>query len=108
MRFRRHTGGKPVAGPACGPTLVHREMILRFLRDLAVPFTNNGSEQEIHPVKIHQRSSGGAWRTLEGLADFATIWPYPISAAKHGISQITALTILFAGEPWLPPLPSGT
>ena len=79
-------------------------MILRFINDLAVPFTNNGSEQEIRPVKIHQRSSGGAWRTLDGLADFATIWSYLITAAKHGIGQLAALTILFEGEPWLPPL----
>jgi transposase len=83
----------------------HREMILKFLGDLAVPFTNNGSEQEIRPVKIHQRSSGGAWRTLDGLADFATVWSYLITAAKHGIGQLNALTILFEGNPWLPPDP---
>jgi transposase len=50
----------------------HEAMILRFIGDLAVPFTNNRAEQEIRPVKIHQRAQGGAWRTLTGLAEFAT------------------------------------
>ncbi|MBS2966711.1 IS66 family transposase [Actinocrinis puniceicyclus] len=110
IRIDNHGRTDPVADAA--RTLAtrfdtHREMILRFIIDLAVPFTNNGSEQEIRPVKIHQRSSGGAWRTLDGLADFATIWSYLITAAKHGIGQLQALTILFEGEPWLPPLPEG-
>lgn len=86
----------------------HEAMILRFISDLAVPFTNNRAEQEIRPVKIHQRAQGGAWRTLQGLAEFATIYSYLTTAAKHGIDLIKALTILLEGHPWLPPLPAGT
>jgi transposase len=82
----------------------HEAMILRFIGDLAVPFTNNRAEREIRPVKIHQRAQGGAWRTLQGLAEFATIYSYLTTAAKHGIDQIKALTILFEGNCWLPPL----
>ena len=81
----------------------HEAMILRFIGDLAVPFTNNRAEQEIRPVKIHQRAQGGAWRTLAGLAEFATVYSYLTTAAKHGIDQIKALTILFEGHPWMPP-----
>jgi transposase len=83
----------------------HETMILRFIHDLALPFTNNRAEREIRPVKIHQRAQGGAWRTLAGLAEFATVYCYLTTAAKHGINQIKALTILFHGNPWLPPLP---
>jgi transposase len=81
----------------------HEAMILHFIGDLAVPFTNNRAEQEIRPVKIHQRAQVGAWRTPQGLAEFAAINSYLTTAAKHGIDQIKALTILFEGDCWLPP-----
>jgi len=51
----------------------HRDMILRFLHDLSVSPTNNAAEREVRPVKVKQRSAGGCWRTLQGLADFAVI-----------------------------------
>lgn len=79
----------------------HRDMILRFLQDLSVPFTNNSAEREVRPVKVKQRS-GGCWRTLDGLADFAIIWSYLSTAAKHGIDALDALTRLFTDGPWLP------
>ncbi len=86
----------------------HRDMILRFLHDLAVPFTNNAAEREIRPVKVKQRTAGGSWRTLQGLADFAVIWSYLSTAAKHGIDALDALTQLFTTGPWLPPDPAPT
>ena len=51
----------------------HREVILRFTTNLAVGFTNNVAERRVRPVKVQQRSSGGCWRTLQGLADFAVV-----------------------------------
>ena len=82
----------------------HQDMIPRFLNDLAAPFSNNAGEREIRGSKIHQRVSG-CRRTLTGLADFAIIWSYPATAAKHGIDQLDALTQLFTTGPWLPPAP---
>lgn len=82
----------------------HQDMILRFLHDLAVPFTNNAGEREIRGAKIRQRV-GGCWRSLTGLADFAVIWSYLATAAKHGIDHLEALTRLFTSGPWLPPAP---
>jgi transposase len=49
------------------------DMILRFAMDLSVPFTNNAAERAVRPVKIQQRTSGGCWRTLQGLVDFAVV-----------------------------------
>jgi transposase len=83
----------------------NREMILRFVTDLTVPFTNNLAERDVRPVKVKQRS-GGCWRTLDGLADFAIIWSYLSTAAKHGVEALDALTQLFTTGPWLPPDPT--
>jgi transposase len=80
------------------------DMILRFATrpDLDI-FTNNQAERTIRPVKVQQRSSGGCWRTIEGLADFAVIQSYLSTAAKWGISKLGALHDLFNGHAWMPP-----
>jgi transposase len=80
----------------------HREVILRFTTDLAVPFTNNQAERDIRPAKVQQRSSGGCWRTLQGLADFAIVQSYLSTAAKWGINRYDALKRLFTTGAWIP------
>ena len=80
----------------------HQDMILRFATDLAVGFTSNQAERDVRPVKVQMRTSGGCWRTLEGLADFAVVHSYLSTAAKWGIDQLDALTQLFTTGPWLP------
>lgn len=81
----------------------HQDMILRFATDLAVGFTSNQAERDIRPVKVQQRSSGGCWRTLQGLADFAIVQSYLSTASKWGIAKLDALRQLFTTGPWLPP-----
>jgi hypothetical protein len=63
-------------------------MILRFAThpDLDI-FTNNEAERTIRPVKVQQRSSGGCWRTLQGLADFAVAQSYLSTVGKMGPQQ---------------------
>jgi transposase len=89
-------------------TLIHRfrrfeDMILRFATDLTVPFSNNTAERAVRPVKIQQRTSGGAWRTLAGLVDFAVVQSYLDTATKWGIDKLHALRELFTTGAWLPP-----
>lgn len=89
-------------------TLIHRferyqDMILRFTTDLAVPWTNNQAERDVRPVKIQQRTSGGCWRTLQGLIEFAVVHSYLSTATKWGKDKLEALTELFTTGPWLPP-----
>ena len=79
------------------------DMILRFTTDLAVGFTSNQAERDVRPVKVQQRTSGGTWRTLLGLADFAIVQSYLSTGAKWGIDALDALTRLFTDGPWLPP-----
>jgi len=81
----------------------HEDMILRFVVDLAVPFTNNQSERDVRPAKIQQRTSGGCWRTLAGVADFAVVRSYLSTAAKWGLDSYAVLTQLFTSGAWLPP-----
>ena len=81
----------------------HEDMILRFATDLTVGFTSNQAERDIRPVKVQQRTSGGTWRTLLGLADFAIVQSYLSTTAKWGIDALDALTRLFTDGPWLPP-----
>ena len=80
------------------------DLILRFATrpDLDI-FSNNEAERTIRPVKVQQRSSGGCWRTIDGLADFALIQSCLSTAAKWGISKLDALRDLFNGRAWLPP-----
>jgi len=80
------------------------DMILRFAArpDLDI-FTNNEAERTIRPAKVQQRSSGGCWRTIQGLADFALVQSYLSTAGKWGISKLDALRGLFGGQAWLPP-----
>ena len=84
--------------------LRYEDMILRFATrpDLDI-FTNNEAERTLRPVKVQQRSSGGCWRTIEGLADFAIVQSYLSTAAKWGISKLDALRDLFNGHAWMPP-----
>lgn len=81
----------------------HRDMILRFTTDLTVGFTNNVAERAVRPVKVQQRTSGGCWRTLQGLTDFAVVQSYLSTAANWGHSRYDALHQLFTTGPWIPP-----
>jgi transposase len=89
-------------------TLIRRfrrfeDMILRFATDLTVPFSNNAAERAVRPVKVQQRTSGGAWRTLAGLVDFAVVQSYLDTATKWGIDKLYVLRELFTTGAWLPP-----
>jgi transposase len=81
----------------------YEDMILRFAADLATPFTNNCAERAVRPVKVQQRTSGGAWRTLRGLTDFAIVQSYLDTATKWGHDKLTVLQQLFTTGAWLPP-----
>ena len=59
----------------------HRDMILRFVIDLAVPFTNNSAERALRPVKLQQKTSA-TWRILQGLAPAAARSPVGGSTAN--------------------------
>jgi len=81
----------------------YEDMVLWFATDLSVSFTNNEAERAVRPVKIQQRTSGGCWRTLAGLTDFAIVHSCLDTARKWGVNKLDALRQLFTTGAWLPP-----
>ena len=71
--------------------VARRSDTLRFLRDPAVPFTNNQAERDVRMMKLRMKISGG-FRSAEGAADFATIRGFLSTARKQGWNILQALT----------------
>lgn len=75
--------------------------VLRFIDNLAVPFTNNLAERAIRMPKVKQKISG-CFRTLEGAEAFAVIRSYLDTLRKQGIDCLDALRSAFRGNPiWM-------
>jgi hypothetical protein len=89
-----------------GYTLARRlaakaDQVWTFTRNLAVPWTNNASEQALKGPKRHQAVSG-YWHTLTTLAGYCRVRSYLISARNHGIRAIDAIHAALTGNPWVP------
>lgn len=83
--------------------LLHRlfereQEVLRFMRDLTVPFTNNLAERAIRMPKVKQRISG-CFRTLIGAENFCVIRSYLDTARKQGFGMLHAMQAVFSGQP---------
>ena len=76
----------------------HAGEVLRFVTDLAVPFTNNLGERAIRMPKVKQKVSG-SFRTLKGAQDFCTIRSYLDTMIKQGHNMFEALRCTFIGQP---------
>jgi len=81
----------------------HRDEVLRFAEDLRVPFTNNGSEQDVRPVKIRMKIAG-CLRSMAGAEAFCRLRSYLSTAGKQGQSAFAVLRQLHEGTPWMPAL----
>ena len=79
----------------------HRDEVLRYGHDLRVPFTNNGSEQDVRPLKIRLKTAG-CLRTLTGAQAFCRLRSYLSTARKDGQSAYAVLRMLHNGDPWTP------
>jgi transposase len=81
--------------------------VLRFTGDTRIWATNNTSERDQRPHKTQQKISGRLTSddvTRHRLA----LRSYISTAAKHRVNIMTALRHAIAGEPWTPPIPTGT
>ena len=77
------------------------DQVWTFTRNLAVPWTNNASEQALKGPKRHQAVSG-YWHTLTTLADYCRGRSYLVSARNHGVPPTDAIHHALTGNPWLP------
>jgi transposase len=84
-------------------TRLHRkaDQVWTFTQNLAVPWTNNASEQALKGPKRHQAVSG-YWHTLTTLAQYCRGRSYLVSARNHGVRSIDAIHDALNGNPWLP------
>lgn len=74
----------------------YKQDVLRFLHDLAVPFTNNDAERDLRMMKCKQKISGG-FRTAQGAEQFARIRGFISTIRKQGLSIISSIQSIFSG-----------
>jgi len=79
----------------------HRGEVLRYADDLRIPFTNNGSEQDVRPLKIRMKVAG-CLRTMTGAEAFCRLRTYLSTARKQQQSAFAAMRMLHEGTPWMP------
>jgi len=79
----------------------HRDDVLRFATDWAVPFDNNQAERDIRMVKLRQKISG-CLRTQAGAQAFCRLRSYLHTATKNGQNSLDVLRQLADGHPWQP------
>ena len=68
-----------------------KDCYLLFMRNYAVPSTNNLAERDLRHCKLRQKISG-CFRTWEGLVRYAKIRSIVGTARKRGESVVVALS----------------
>lgn len=81
----------------------HADEVLRFWRDLRVPFDNNQAEWDLRMMKVQQKISG-RFRTASGAAAFCMIRSYISTLRKEGQPVLAALDLAFRGSPRFHPV----
>lgn len=71
---------------------------LCFMRDISVPFDNNGSERDLRMVKLKQKISG-CFRTDVGARSFCRVRSYLSTTRKHDYTLLCALERALSGKP---------
>lgn len=78
----------------------HSEAVMAFVLDPGVPFDNNHAERDLRMMKIRQKISG-CFRALDLPEAFARLRSVVATAAKHSVSALRAIEVLFESNPSL-------
>jgi transposase len=81
----------------------HRDAVLAFVYNFAVPFDNNLAERDLRMAKVQQKISGG-FRSERGAAFFCRIRGYISTLRKQKSQVLSALRSLFTDCPIIPQL----
>ena len=65
-------------------------MVLLFLHDLSVPFTNNEAEQGLRMPKVREKVSG-CFRTEKGMEDYCILRTITETGRKQGRGALDTL-----------------
>ncbi len=76
---------------------LHKEAILRFIRDENVPFDNNQAEHDIRMAKIKIKVSG-SFRTFTNAEQFARIRSVISTFRKQNLPILSSLASAFRGQ----------
>jgi transposase len=79
----------------------HADAVLLFIRDLAVPFTNNLGERAVRMPKVKQKIAG-CFRTRDGAENFCIIRSCLDTLRKQGHAMFDVLRHAFTGNPIQP------
>jgi transposase len=79
----------------------HRDQVLAFMYDFAVPFDNNQAERDVRMMKVQQKISG-TFRSTEGANAFCRLRSYLCTLQKQGKGLLSALEHVFRGNPLEP------
>ena len=88
----------PEGAPLARRMLKHADKHLLFLRDLSVPFENNGSERLLRKAKGKLKQSGGFRSTENGEQPYCDFLTIVETAKMRGIQPYRAVHATFAGE----------
>ena len=81
--------------------------VLRFARDLTVPFSNNQAERDLRPAKTQMKISG-CHRASTAASAWLRVRGYISTIRKHGINVLAALRDAINGNPWKSPATART
>jgi transposase len=95
--------GRPARGKALNLLdrfTEHSEAVMAFALNPGVPFDNNHAERDLRMMKIRQKISG-CFRALDLPEVFARLRSVVSTAAKHSVSALRAVEVLFEPNPSL-------